>query len=605
MIINKKQVDSYDIRTDSADKIRKIILKHGINTEEYPIEYDKNGNLMRIGAEWVSYGSISGVFNELEEDVRHEHCNYQLIEILKKPTLTEEGLGLYKCGYNRPTVTNDTTYVWNYDESTSIWSSNTVGVNSSTTNLTFSYTFTEDTTVSFDYSVSSERSYDYIYYTIYKDGSSYAGGTSTKISGTSYGTLSSGLTWQNVTLDVPSGEYQITFTYKKDYSDKSGDDKGYVKMYKIGETCEHTCTMPIPKLELETLEFTGTNFNQTMKRLSSGDSTVSSYTTDQNITNIEFVDYEDFIIDNAIALYNSTTNKYLLMSIKNTTIQLYSEDELVVLPEDCANMFYRISNVTALSLNRFDTSNVKNMLQMFCGFGYVSLTSLDLGDNFNTSNVTNMQSMFFDCGYAALNSLYLGDKFDTSNVTNMLQMFYDCGYTSMTSLDLGDKFDTSNVTNMEDMFARCGYKGMTSLDLGDKFDTSNVTNMEGMFARCGYTSMTSLDLGDKFDTSNVTDMSRMFNYCGYTALNSLYLGEKFNTSNVADMSYMFEYCGYTSMTSLDLGKSFVYPTVSTSVYDSFYGAGTSDVKIYVNEETYNRKGSLGGVTRSSNFVIKY
>lgn len=68
LVINKRQVDAYDIKTDVAGKIRKIILKHGINTEEYPIEYDKNGNLMRIGAEWVNYGSVSGVFNELEED---------------------------------------------------------------------------------------------------------------------------------------------------------------------------------------------------------------------------------------------------------------------------------------------------------------------------------------------------------------------------------------------------------------------------------------------------------------------------------------------------------------------------------------------------------
>ena len=97
-----------------------------------------------------------------------------------------------------------------------------------------------------------------------------------------------------------------------------------------------------------------------------------------------------------------------------------------------------------------------------------------------------------------MTSLDLGDKFDTSNVTDMSEMFRSTGFQVMTSLDLGDKFDTSNVTDMSEMFRATGFQVMTSLDLGDKFDTSNVTNMYQMFYQTGYTAMTSLDLGPAF-----------------------------------------------------------------------------------------------------------
>ena len=184
-----------------------------------------------------------------------------------------------------------------------------------------------------------------------------------------------------------------------------------------------------------------------------------------------------------------------------------------------------------------------------------------------------------------MTSLNLGDKFDTSNVTDMRDMFGYCGYTAMTSLNLGDKFDTSNVTNMEYMFHGCGNTAMTSLDLGDKFDTSNVTNMYSMFSECGYTAMTSLDLGDKFDTSNVTDMSSMFSYCGYTAMTSLDLGDLFYTTSVTNMENMFKECGTTAMTTLDLGPAFT--KIADTNTDFITNCGKSGAIIYAPESIYN------------------
>ena len=75
----------------------------------------------------------------------------------------------------------------------------------------------------------------------------------------------------------------------------------------------------------------------------------------------------------------------------------------------------------------------------------------------------------------------LGDKFDTSNVKDMRNMFDYCAlYKDL----LGDKFDTSNVMDMRNMFSHCVIpEGFT---LGDKFDTSKVINMDGMFTNCEF-----------------------------------------------------------------------------------------------------------------------
>ena len=133
-----------------------------------------------------------------------------------------------------PTVTNDTTYSWT--ESDGLYKSSTQGKNSTTTNLKFSFTApTNNTYLSFDWSVSSESAnYDYLYYTITKDGTALSDtGTSTKIGGTSLGTTESALTYNNVSKKLDKGTYELTFTYTKDSSAASGTDTGYVKNIKI------------------------------------------------------------------------------------------------------------------------------------------------------------------------------------------------------------------------------------------------------------------------------------------------------------------------------------------------------------------------------------
>ena len=133
-----------------------------------------------------------------------------------------------------PTVTNDMTYPWS--ETSGLYKSSNQRKNSTTTNLKFSFTApTDETYLSFDWSVSSESaSYDYLYYTITKNGTTLSGtGTSTKIGGTTLGTTESTLTYNNVSKKLDKGEYELTFTYRKDSSGAQGTDTGYIKNIKV------------------------------------------------------------------------------------------------------------------------------------------------------------------------------------------------------------------------------------------------------------------------------------------------------------------------------------------------------------------------------------
>ena len=133
------------------------------------------------------------------------------------------------------------------------------------------------------------------------------------------------------------------------------------------------------------------------------------------------------------------------------------------------NIFKRIKKLNA---SCFDTSNVKDMKQMF--YECSSLTTLDVS-GWNTSNVGNMSYMFYYC--SSLTTLDVSG-WDTSNVGNMDGMFRYCS--SLTTLDVSG-WNTSNVTTMSQMFDNCS--SLTTLDVSG-WNTSNVGKMSYMFRGC-------------------------------------------------------------------------------------------------------------------------
>ena len=59
-------------------------------------------------------------------------------------------------------------------------------------------------------------------------------GTSTKIGGTSLGTSDASMTYNTVTKTLDAGNYDVIFSYRKDGSDNSGTDAGYVRNLTAG-----------------------------------------------------------------------------------------------------------------------------------------------------------------------------------------------------------------------------------------------------------------------------------------------------------------------------------------------------------------------------------
>ena len=152
-----------------------------------------------------------------------------------------------------------------------------------------------------------------------------------------------------------------------------------------------------------------------------------------------------------------------------------------------------------VSIRNLDASLVEDMSELFCVIGN-DVKTLDLS-GWDTSNVKNMGDMFYGCHN--LKSLNLSG-WDTSNVENMKQMFSYCS--QLKSLDISG-WDTSIVNNTSWMFSNC--LNLESLDLSG-WNTSNIKYMTGMFSDC--TNLKSLNLSG-WNISNVGYMYGIFNGC--------------------------------------------------------------------------------------------
>ena len=193
---------------------------------------------------------------------------------------------------------------------------------------------------------------------------------------------------------------------------------------------------------------------------------------------------------------------------------------------------FSYSKATSIDLSSFNTSNVKDMGNMFNSSQATEIKGLE---TFNTKNVTTMFYMFNSSQATKLDL----NNFDTNKVTNMGGMFYS---SQATELDL-DSFDTSNVTNMSSIFQQ---SQAIKLDISN-FDTSNVTNMSYMFA---YSKAKNIDISN-FNTVNVVNMSGMF-WNSSVSFIDLY---SFDTLNVTNMSYMFKDAKFSKINFSNLDTS--------------------------------------------------
>ena len=185
-----------------------------------------------------------------------------------------------------------------------------------------------------------------------------------------------------------------------------------------------------------------------------------------------------------------TDMSYMFEKTENITNIIFGD---YFLTRNVINMHYMFgdSTVSSLDLRQWDTESVTDMSQMF--YNTRNITNIFMGNRFVTTNVINMYQMFDGSSVSELDLQY----FDNQNVESIYGMFNNT--TNLTNLVMGDSFVTSNVTNLGDMF---NDSAVTSLDLST-WDTSSVTDMSGMFQDTD--TLTNIVLGDSFSSSNVED----------------------------------------------------------------------------------------------------
>ena len=230
--------------------------------------------------------------------------------------------------------------------------------------------------------------------------------------------------------------------------------------------------------------------------------------------------------------------------------------------KDMSNMFYNTTELKEMDLSSWDTSNVVNMTSMFEN---TNASNIQLED-WDVSKVESMHGMFENA--TNIESLRL-EQWDVSSVKDMSNMFHTIfsSNSNLTKLEIST-WDVSNVTNMQNMFSEA--KSLKSLNISN-WDVSNVTNMQNMFAYAQ--SLESLDLSN-WDVSNVENMGYMF--VRTDELKTLDLSG-WNVSKVVNMSYMFEGSSwYPSFEKLDLSNWIL--SGMTDIDSAFKARSVGDVR---------------------------
>ncbi|MCL1603979.1 DarT ssDNA thymidine ADP-ribosyltransferase family protein [Succinatimonas hippei] len=270
-----------------------------------------------------------------------------------------------------------------------------------------------------------------------------------------------------------------------------------------------------------------------------------------NLSVSEEIESKNILLNNKISFkYHPATKEELKKLVEDESIYLGDINTSFI--TDMSNLFEDTSRVNFDGIEKWNVSNVTNMLEMF----YKALHFNSDISQWDVSNVTNMCGMF--SGASEFDSDL--SKWDVSKVTNMNSMFreaanfnsdlseWDVSKVSAMALmfceaakfnsDLS-KWNVSNVTNMCGMFS-----GASEFDSDlSKWDVSKVTNMNCMFREAANFNS---DLSE-WDVSKVSAMALMF--CGAAKFNSDL--SKWNVSKVNTMSYMF--CGAAKFNS-DLSK---------------------------------------------------
>ncbi|MDO4369494.1 MAG: BspA family leucine-rich repeat surface protein, partial [bacterium] len=480
-------------------------------------------------------------------------------------------------------LTSETNH-WIYENG--VYKSGNKGVSSSTSTIkSKEFTLTETGTISFDWAVSSEGgNYDYLYYSIYKDGSTTAldgTGTSTKIGGYKSSDTEGNLTYTTVTKKLEAGTYTLEFNYIKDTTGNSGLDTGYVKNILIpgfiAQENSNYQTGTKGKLSKNKYEKQGYTF----KGWSTKPDGNVKYNDEEEIIDLaeennkivdlyaawESVDYEvNVVVQNGII--NGEYVKTISYN-KNASFNIIpSIDNVLSSTVECTNGqigVFENNKVTVKNITNDTTCTaaVSDKMTTLYEDGTLIINELYSDRSSNIATHGNVKAEYdpisdgnsyvfnsekdqpWDSNSYKVKSVEIGE---TIKPISTAHWFY-----GLEKMEKGDftNLDTSKVTNMEGMFDLAG-RIATTWSIGglSSWNTSNVTSMRYMFYQAG-ASATTWSIGDlsSWNTSKVTNMYSMFTDASRNAT-TWSIGDlsAWDTSNVTDMSNMFRFAGGNATT---------------------------------------------------------
>ena len=128
---------------------------------------------------------------------------------------------------------------------------------------------------------------------------------------------------------------------------------------------------------------------------------------------------------------------------RNIIIELYNNK--FILPGSCRLLFAGITNTTFNDMDKWDSSEVTVMMDMFRSSS--ALTSLDLS-SWDTARVWDTRSMFYGC--SNLKTIYASDKF----VTTLLDSDHSSNMFSNCRALVGGEGTLYNISYLDKTYAR-------------------------------------------------------------------------------------------------------------------------------------------------------
>ena len=399
---NNIQVDKYRIRVwidsevdaSSWDENTKLEYKFKIgvgsseNQGKYIVTYNSNGGEGTMAA---------SIYNENTEELLRKNTLTRGGYTFKGWSTTKDGEVEYQDQNTATNLTQDqndqnkTLYaVWNpntytvkyhpngglisisftsttsdypWEETSGIYKSGNYKVNSSTSTMkSDEFTLTESKDISFEWAISSNNNYeydDYLYYTIYKDGTALSDtGESTKINGNSDITSESDLIYQTVTKTLEAGTYYIEFSYKKDYGNSGGLDRGYVKNLTIlGETMEDSTFTVGQNNKLKINEFKKNHY------------TLKGWDTNKNVSEPKYKDENNLAEIEKKVKENDQIDLYAIWEIDKFTVNVVvkngtvdtSSKQILYNEKDTFNLTTTIENaIGSVTCTNNQTGKVEN-----------------------------------------------------------------------------------------------------------------------------------------------------------------------------------------------------------------------------------------------------